>query len=62
MRRYQERGLTPEAEYFLEQNCIKITDRSCPRCGEVISYKYKELEYKRVDLFMEMVQFFTYMN
>ena len=53
MRMYQEIGLTPEAEEWLEENCEKIPSSICPHCGEVLSYKKLIIEESSEEAFYE---------
>jgi len=50
-RSYQEIGLTEKAEDFLEENCQRIPNVVCPKCGEVISTKQDSKEYAFEDMF-----------
>lgn len=36
---FQFMGLTPEAEKYLDDNCVKTVDKCCPHCGKAITEK-----------------------
>ena len=51
MRCYQHRGLTERAEMFLMQHVIMVSDKVCPKCGNVISQKKKVISTEHIDMF-----------
>lgn len=53
MRCYQEVGLTPEANAWIDQNAMQVPRQTCPKCGEVITWMYDCRVYETQEMFYE---------
>jgi len=51
MRCYQEIGLTPEAHEWIDKNANQVPCQQCPKCGEVITWKYDYRVYETQEMF-----------
>jgi hypothetical protein len=53
MRMYQEIGLKPEAQEFLDDYCAVEPASRCPHCNEILTYKRKIISSVHRDSFYE---------
>lgn len=53
IRCYQEVGLRSDARAFLDENANRVPGMSCPKCGEVISWKMDSICYETKESFYD---------